>query len=318
MEVLKRLVELSIVAMVLAAGTMHAAQLSTDARGAVPHDVQQLVVIDYRAMQNSNAAMDLRARVMPPELKQFDEALAKSGLNENHDVDELAFALYRPSPGSDALQTVGIAQGQFDTQGILANFRKQKLKATMVRANAIYPMTRTGMMLCFVDPSTMVFGAKDAVTRALDVRDGMAASMLTNGGMMNAMQSIDSQPLWSILDDKGTQTMMRQLLGEAGSVTDFDTVRKHLEASWYGMDFQHGVNFNLVIQTGDSFAAATVSSLLTAAVMVRKLSASDTEKQALSATDIGSDAGKLTIHFASSDTEFSALLQSPLFQSMVK
>jgi hypothetical protein len=302
----------------LAAGTAQAAQLSTDARGAIPHDVQQLVVIDYRAMQNSSAAMDLRARVMPPELKQFDEALSKSGLNENHDVDELAFALYRPSPGSDALQTVGIAQGQFDTQDILANFRKQKLKATMVRTNAMYPMTRTGMMLCFVDPSTLVFGAKDAVTRALDVRDGMAASMLTNGAMMNAMQTIDSQPLWSILDDKGTQTMMKQLLGEAGSVTDFDSVRKHLEGSWYGMDFQHGVSFNLTIQTGDSFAAATVSSLLTAAVMVRKLSASDTEKQALSATDIGSDSGKMTIHFASSDTEFSALLQSPLFQSMVK
>jgi hypothetical protein len=295
-----------------------AAQLSTDARGAIPHDVQQLVVIDYRAMQNSTSAMDLRNRVMPPELKQFDDALAKSGLNENHDVDELAFALFRPTPGSDALQTVGVAQGQFDTESILANFTKQKLKATKVRTNSIYPMTKTGMVLCFVDPSTMVFGSKDAVTKALDVRDGSAASMLTNGAMMNAMQSVDSAALWSILDDKGTQTMMRQLLGEAGSVTDFDTVRKHLEASWYGMDFQHGVSFDLTIQTGDSFAAATVSSLLTAAVMVRKLSASDTEKQALGATDIGSDSGKLTIHFASSDSEFSALLQSPLFSSMVK
>src|ERR1700734_3688449 len=296
---------------------VHAAHLATDARGAIPHDVQQLVVIDYRAMQNSTAAMDLRSRVMPPELKQFDEALTKSGLNENHDVDELAFALFRPSVNSDALQTVGVAQGQFDTEGILANFHKQKLKATMVRTNSIYPMTKTGMVLCFVDPSTMVFGGKDAVTKALDVRDGMAASMLTNSAMMNAMQSVDTQPLWSILDDKGTQTMMKQLLGEAGSVTDFDTVKKHLEASWYGMDFQHGVSFNLTIATGDTFAAATISSLLTAAVMVRKLSASDTEKQALSATDISSDSGKLTIHFASSDTEFSALLQSPLFQSMV-
>ncbi|MGB9290945.1 MAG: hypothetical protein WCC31_19695 [Terracidiphilus sp.] len=313
---MKRFVGFSIFAILMAASA-HAAQLSTDARGAIPHDVQQLVVIDYRAMQNSTAAMDLRARVMPPELKQFDEALTKSGLNENHDVDELAFALFRPSATSDALLMVGVAQGQFDTEGILANFKKQKLKPAMVRTNSIYPMTKTGMVLCFVDPSTRVFGSKDAVTKALDARDGMAASMLTNGAMMNAMQSVDSQPLWSILDDKGTQTMMKQLLGEAGSVTDFDTVKKHLEASWYGMDFQHGVSFNLTIATGDSFAAATLSSLMTAALMVRKLSASDTEKTALSATDISSDSGKLTIHFASNDTEFSALLQSPLFQSMV-
>jgi hypothetical protein len=317
-ELLKGLVKVSVAAAaVVMCAHLPAAQLSTDARGAIPHDVQQLVVIDYRAMQNSEAAMDLRNRVMPPELKQFDEALTKSGLNENHDVDELAFALFRPTPGSESLQTVGVAQGQFDTDGILANFKKQKLKATMVRTNSIYPMTKTGMVLCFVDPSTMVFGGKDAVTKALDVRDGLAASMLTNNAMMSAMQSVDSEPLWSILDDKGTQTMMRQLLGEAGSVTDFDTVKKHLEASWYGMDFQHGVSFDLTIETGDSFAAATVSSLLTAAVMVRKLSASDTEKQALSATDISSSAGNLTIHFASTDSQFSALLQSPLFQSMV-
>jgi hypothetical protein len=300
------------------AATVQAAQLSTDARGAIPHDVQQLVVVDYRAMQNSSSAMNLKNRVMPPELKEFDEALTRSGLNENHDVDQLAFVLFRPSATSDALQTVGIAQGQFDEQDILANFRKQRLKATVLRANSIYPMTKAGMVLCFVDPSTMIFGSRDAVNKALDARDGMSASLLTNGPLMNAMQSVDTNPLWSVLDEKGTQTMMRQLLGEAGSVTDFESVRKRLEASWYSMDFQHGVDFDLTIQTGDTFAAATVSSLLTAAVMVRKMSASDIEKQALGSTDIGSDSGKLVIHFASSDTEFAALLQSPLFQTMVK
>jgi len=318
MHVLKEEMKFAMAGLLVAAASLaHGAQLSTDARGAIPRDVQQLVVIDYRAMQNSTAAMDLRNRVMPPELKQFDEALTKSGLNENHDVDQLAFALFRPTPNSDALQTVGIAQGQFDTDSILATFRKQKVKATVVRTNSIYPMTKTGMMLCFVDASTMIFGSKDAVTKALDARDGNTPSMLTNGTMMGAMQSVDSAALWSILDDRGTQVMMKQLLGEAGSVTDFDSVKKRMEASWYAMDFQHGVRFDLTIETGDSFTAATVSSLLTAAVMMRKMSASDTEKEALSDTSIGSDSGKLNVHFATSDTEFSALLQSPLFQSMV-
>ena len=276
------------------------------------------MVIDYRAMQNSQSAMDLRDRVMPPELKQLDEALAKSGLNENHDVDELAFALFRPSAGSDSLLTVGIAQGQFSVDEVVANFRKQKIKPAMVRTNSIYPMTKAGMVLCFVDPSTMVFGQKDAVTKALDARDGVTQSLLTNGAMMDAMRSVDSEPLWSILDGKGTQTMMKQLLGEAGSVTDFETVQQRLQASWYSMNFQHGVKFDLTISTGDSFTAATVSSLLTAAVMLRKMSGSDTEKQALSATSIGSDSGRLSIHFATTDGEFVSLLQSPLFQSMVR
>ncbi|MGD0154564.1 MAG: hypothetical protein ABSB50_00610 [Terracidiphilus sp.] len=320
---------ISILAMLLAAAApAPAAQLTTDARGAIPHDVQQLVAIDYRAMQNSTAAMNLRNRVMPPELKQFDEALSKftlktgkTGASQGEPiddyVDELAFALFRPSPGSDALQTVGVAQGQFPTADILASFRAQKIRPTMVRTNSVYPMGKTGMVLCFVDPSTMIFGGKDSVTKSLDARDGMAPSLLTNGSMMNAMQSVDSNPLWSILDNAGTQTMMKQLLGQAGSLTDFDTVKQRLEASWYSMDFSHGVKFDLTIETGDTFTAATMSSLLSAAVMVRKMTGSDTEKQALNETSIDSDSGKLGIHFATSDTEFSALLQSPLFQNVV-
>ncbi len=310
------------------AASASAAQLSTDARGAIPHDVQQLVVIDYRAMQDSPAAMDLRDRVMPPELKQFDEALKKTALsnqgNMDQYVDELAFALFRPAStgaagsSSDTLMTVGIAQGQFPMQDIMARFKTQKLKPAMVRANSVYPMTKAGMVLCFVDPSTMIFGDKDAVNKALDARDGIAPSMLTNNNMMSAMQSVDSSPLWSILDDKGTQTMMGQLLGQAGSATDYNTVSKKLQSSWYSMDFQHGVKFDLTIATGDAFTAATLSSLMTAAVMVKKMTSSDAEKEALNATSISSSADQLSIAFASTDNEFSSLLHSPLFESMVR
>ena len=320
---LKTLMKFSIVPVILlAAGAAQAAQLDTDARGAIPKDVQQLVVIDYRAMQNSPSAMSLRNRVMPPELKQFDQALKKTALGGSGSmdqyVDELAFALFRTSAKSeDNLETVGIAQGQFPEQDIMATFKKQRIKPTMVRTNSIYPMTRTGMMLCFVDASTMIFGDKAAVTKALDARDGIAQSLLANGQMMSAMQSVDSSALWSILDDQGTQTMMKQLLGQAGSVADFDTVKKRLQGSWYSMDFAHGVRFDLTIATGDPFTAATMSSLLSAAVIVRKMSSSDAEKDALAATTIASNAGQLNIHFASSDTQFASLLQSPLFQSMV-
>ena len=295
----------------------HAAQLSNDARTAVPHEVQQLVVVDYRAMQNSDTAMQLRDRVMPPDLKQFDDALRKSGLNDNHDVDQLAFALFRPESASDQLQTVGIAQGQFAIDDVLANFRKQRVRPKIIRNNKVYPMGKTGMVLCFVDPSTMVFGESEAVKQALDVRDGLGPNLLSNGAMMDAMKSVDSEPLWSILDQKGTQTMMRQVMGQAGSVTDYDSVRKRLLSSWYSMNFQHGVKFDLTIVTGDAFAAATLSSLLNAAVAYKKMSGSDSEKLALSGTDVSSNAGQLAIHFATSDSGFNELLKSSLFQSMV-
>ncbi len=319
MNLLKAILRVAIPVLFLTAGlSLHAAQLSADASSAIPHSVQQLVAIDYHAMENSTSAMELRARVMPPELKRFEDALKNSGLNENHDVEQLAFALFREKDGEDKLSTVGIAQGQFPIQDILANFRKQKVKATLLRTNKIYPLAKTGMVVCFVNPSTMVFGDSDAVNKALDARDSLAPSMLTNVPMMDAMRSVEFDPLWSILDKKGTETMMKQILGEAGSSNDFDSVKKHLEASWYGMDFQHGVKFDLTIATGDSFASATLQSLLSAGLSLRKASGTDAEKQALSATSISSEAGKLTIHFATGDAQFNSLLESPLFRGVVR
>lgn len=296
----------------------NAAQLSSDARAVIPRDVQQLVTIDYRAMQNSPTAMALRDRVMPPDLKQFDDALRRSGLNDNHDVDQLAFALFRTNPKTDDVAILGLAQGQFPVEDIMANFKKHRVKPTVVRGSQIYPMGKTGMVLCFVDPSTMIFGGTDAVKASLDARDGNRPTLLSNSTLMDAMRSVDSGDLWSVLDQQGTQTMMKQVLGEAGSVADYDSVRKRLQVSWYGMNFEHGVSFDMTIVTGDPFAAATVSSLLNAAVVYKKLSATDAEKAALAGTDVSSSSGRLLVHFSASDSDFASLLKSPLFQSMVK
>jgi hypothetical protein len=298
----------------------HAAQLSSDARSAIPYEVQQLVVIDYRIMQNSSSAMELRGQVMPPELKQLEEAMRKSGLDDNQDLEQLAVVIYRgagATTGSEDLHTIGIAQGQFPVQDVIANFKKKKLKVTQVRTNKIYPLGTTGMSVVFLDDSTMVFGGLSSVKEALNARDGLTPSLLTNGQVMDSMRTVDSEPLWSVLDQKGTQTMMKQVLGQAGSMADFDTIKKRMVASWYSMDFQHGVKFNMSVVTGDAFAAATVSSLLNAAVLYQKMSGTDSDKQALDETDISSSSGRLDVHFASSDAQFGTLLKSPMFQSMV-
>jgi hypothetical protein len=306
------------IALSSSAQAVFSAQLSTEARTVIPREVQQIVAIDYRAMQNSPAATELRDRLMPPELKLLDQALLKSGLNDEQVVEQLDFAIVRSDGSSGELYVVGVAQGQFPVQDILAKFRQEKLKATEVRTNRIYPMEHTGMMLCFVNSSTMVFGTQEAVIRALDARDGARQSLLNNSSMLDAMHSIDSEPMWSILDQKGTETMLHQVLGEAGALTDYETVRKRLQASWYAMNFEHGVHFDLTIATGDAFAASTVSSLLNTAIAARKLSTVEAEKQALNSTTIAADSGRLNIHFAASNQDFSGLLKSPLFQAMVE
>src|ERR1700761_2392525 len=266
-----------------------AAQLDSDARTAIPKDVQQIIVVDYRAMQNSPAAMDLKARILPPELKQLEQALKVSGFNENHDVEELAFAAYRI--GDNNVKIVGIAQGQFSLPDIMASIKKSKVKPTLWHTNKLYPMGASGMLVTFLNPTTMVFGSSDAIKPALDARDGFAPNLLSNPDMLQQMGAVDSQPLWSIMDQKGTQFMMRGLLGEASQLTDYKQVKKRLLGSRYTMNFQNGGKVNLPGAPPDSFTAATMSSLLNAAAMYKKVSGTAIEKQAIDETTIDSNAG---------------------------
>ncbi len=301
----------------LTLGLAFGAQLSTDARGSIPKDVQQLIVVDYRAMQNSQAAMDLKARVLPPELKDLEKALVTSGIDDNHDIEELAFASFHLKPDDDSSRIVGVAQGQFSVPDILADFKKRKVKPQLLRTNKMYPMTGSGMLVCFVNPTTMVFGSSDAIKYALNARDGFAPSMLANQPLMQQMGLVDTEPIWSLLDGKGTQMMMRSVMGQASQLTDYESVRKRLISSRYSMNFNNGVKFSLAVVTPDTFTAATMSSMMNAGAMYEKMSGTVVEKQAIDNTDISSNAGTLNVNFTSSDSQFATLLHSSLFQSVV-
>ncbi len=294
-----------------------AAQLSSDAKSAIPKEVQQLIVVDYRAMQNSTAAMDLKDRVLPPELKRLETALKSSGLKVDQDADVLAFAAFRDA-GGQGTRTVGIAQGQFHTREIMANFAKNKVKPVMIRNNSVYPMGSSGMSVVFLNQTTMVFGDREAVKEAMDARDGMSPDFLSNGDMVNDMASVDSKAVWSLLDAKGTQTMMKGVLGDASQLADYDTVRNRMKSSRYTMDFQNGVKFDMAVVMSDTLTAATAATLMKGVSIMRQTSGTPMEKSALNQTTIDSNAGTLTVDYSSSDSQFASLLTSPLFQSVVK
>lgn len=308
---------LSIAALMFLGTAAHSAQLSTDAKAAIPRDVQQIIVVDYRAMQNSPAAMSLKDRTLPPELKRLETSLKTSGLKVDQDADILAFAAFHSATG-EGTRTIGIAQGQFHTREILASFAKQKTKPVMVRNNSVYPMGSAGMSVVFLNQTTMVFGDRDAVKASIDARDGMASNFLSNGDMVNEMISVDQKAMWSLLDQKGTQTMMKGVLGEASGLADYDTVRNRMRSSRYTMDFQNGVKFNLAVVMSDTVTAATAATLMKGVVLLKKTSGTPLEKTALDDTIIDSNAGTLTVAYSSSDSQFASLLSSPLFQSVVK
>ena len=307
-----KIVKICLVSLLLA-GLSYAMPLNSSARAVIPTDLQQLISVDYRAMKDSPTAMQLKQQVLPDNLKQFEGALKAIGIDPNKDVDTLAFAAFRV--GKQGSRGIGVAAGAFDMKTVLKKMKVQKLTGTKYRTSLLYPM-EGGMSMTFLDDSTLLFGEPSAVKMALDTRDGEILNIDANSTMADMMSSVDSAPVWSILDQQGTQNMLRSALGDASKVADYDTVKKRLLGSRYTMSFVSGVNFDLTVVTSDTVTAATLSSLLKAGILYKKMSASPAEKVAMENTTVDSDSQNLQVHFKSNDQQFQSLMHSELFAAV--
>jgi len=200
-------------------------------------------------------------------------------------------------------------------KSLLAKMKVKKIGGTKYRTYTIYPMNG-GVQMVFIDPYTMLFGEQNAVKMGLDARDGEIESLNSNGAITDMMPSVSDGAVWSVLDPIGTQNLMKSTLGDAATLADYDTVKKRLTGSRYTMDFNQGVNFDLDVITSDSMTAATLSSLVKAGLMFRKMNATGGEKVALDSTTVDSDSGILKLHFKTDDNKFQALMKSDLFTAI--
>ena len=292
-----------------------AAAMGSSARNVIPSDVQQVITVDYRALKNSSTAMALKDQVLPPSLKEFETSLKGVGIDPEKDVDQLTFASYRH--GKEGVKVVGVAQGSFSMKAFLKKAKLNKTKPIKYRDTDIYPMSG-GMQMTFLDENSLLFGDSGAVKGALDARDGYAPQLDSNSQVTDMIGSVESATVWSILDQQGTQNMLLSALGDAGKLADFDTIKKRVLGSRYQMNFQSGVNFDLDVVTSDSVTAATLSSLVKAGVLYRKMTATPVEKVALENVAINSDSSNLQMHFKADDKQFQSLMHSQLFEAVSK
>jgi hypothetical protein len=292
-----------------------AASLATAARSVIPSEVQQIINVDYRRLRNSETAMAMKSKLVPPNLKQFEDALKSIGVVPDRDLDQITLASFRTK--DHTLDIVGIAQGQFPRKKLNLQLAKQKIKGDKFNNVVLYPMAG-GMTMTFLDDWTMLFGSKAAVEASLNARDNSSESMNANSQIADMIPSVEAGTVWSVLDAAGTQTMMKTALGAASQLGEYETVKKRLTGSRYSMDFDRGVDFNLNVVTSDNVTAATLSSLLKAGIMFKKMNASPTEKLAIENTTVDSDNTKLLVHFKADDKSFQQLLESPMFVTVTR
>jgi len=290
-----------------------AAPLGTNTRTVLPAQIQQIISVDYRALRNSSSGIALKNRVLPENLKAFESSLRGMGVNPDVDVEQLTFVAYRTPKGT--MRNFGVASGQFEPKKVVARLKLKKQKSEKYRDSYLWN-TGSAFDMTFLDDNTMLFGESASVKDGLDVRDGEQLGVASVPEMMQMIVDAESGPVWSVLDQQGTQNMLRSALGEASALADYDTIKKRLLGSRYSLDLQHGVDFGLNVQTSDSFTAGTLSALMKAGILYKKATGSPAEKSAMDSMEVDSDSGRLVVKFKADDTKFQALLQTDMFKAV--
>ncbi len=296
-------------------GVANAMPLNSSARAVVPADLQQLISVDYRALQNSPTATALKQQLMQAQenLKEFEGALRGVGINPDKDIDTLALPSFRTA--KQGIRTIGIASGPFNMKAVIKKMTLAKIKPTKYRTQDLYPMDG-GFVMTFLDPSTLLFGEPSAVKLGLNTRDGETLNVDTNPTMAEMISDVDSAAFWSILDQQGSQAMMRSALGDAAKVADYESVKNRVLGSYYTMDFSSGVNFDLTVVTSDSVTAGALAMGMKLVAMYKKSGASPVEKAAMDNATFDSDGAKFVMHFKDSDAQFQSLMHTPMFAAI--
>ncbi len=259
--------------------------LSTAIIGLFPKDLGELAYVDLKAARQFSWFSQLRDQVLPPRFRQFEQFLASAGVDPSTQVEELAWG-FVGSTDSQAEQIVGVALGQFNPAATEQTFKTQKLPVIKDHGFNLYPFgSGTGggdILFLFIDNNTAAFGQRQALDELLDVRKGLADSVLHNDTLAPLISDANGSGLfWAAMNRQYTQIALKQLLPQADQFPQATQIVNRVQAMFVNIHADGGVDtrFQAVCASPDD--ANVMAAALQAAVMYRKYQATQAANQDL-------------------------------------
>jgi hypothetical protein len=284
--------------------------LSAPAQALIPSDAQQITSIDYPSAVESGSLSAMEGSILQPYLLGFENSLREVGVIPALEFQQLTLAIVRPPQTGFGLE--GVAQGQFPLAIVKLLLSAKNIQLIGYRTYSIY--TLSGTDLTSLNGQTMVFGDHYAIRYALDTYDGYYPNLDANPQLLGLLSALTSAPEWSVLDQRGTQSMVLSALGGAPQLSGYVD---SLLTSYYKLNATEKlVSFEMNVVTPDSPTAATLSSVLEAIIQMRLLTATPAEKQALREVIVDTNGSNVRLRFQSTEDGFESLLSTSLFRML--
>lgn len=266
-----------------------AGTLSTSVIGMFPKDIGEFAYADLKSAHKFPWFPQLRDQLLPSRFRQFEKFLSSAGVDPDTQVDELAWGGEAAAQGKGE-QVVGVALGSFDPSSSETRFKQQKLPMVEVHGYHLYAFgSGSGpddILFMFIDPNTAAFGHRSALEKLIDVRTGVAQSLLTNDTLFPLINEANGTGIiWAVLNKDYANLAMQQLIPQANQFPQAATIIKRIRAMTISVNAEEGVDTHFQAVCDSTDDANLLSAALQAGLMYRRYQESQSNPDLAGALD---------------------------------
>jgi hypothetical protein len=299
-----------------------AGTLSTTVIGMFPKDVGEFAYADLKSARKYSWFPQLRDQLLPSRFRQFEQFMTSAGLDPNTQVEELAWGgITVTKAGGEAV--IGIALGSFDPSAVELRFKQQKMATYDIQGYHLYSfgsgVAPNDILFLFLDSNTAAFGHRAAMEELINVRLGMAESLLSNDKLYPLISETNGRGMiWAVLDRNYTHLAMQQLMPQANQFPQAATVVNRMQAMTIDVEADSGIDAHFQGVCGSVDDANLLGAALQAGVMYRHYQEAQTNSPLAAALDqvrITPSGDRIKVDAPVTQDQLLSLIQSKAFSA---
>jgi len=299
-----------------------AGTLSTSVIGMFPKDLGEFAYADLKSARKYPWFPQLRDQLLPSRFREFEQFLTAAGVDPNTQVEELAWGGLAATKGGGE-SVMGIALGSFDPSAVDARFKQQKTPAHDMQGYHVYSFgsgtSPNEILFLFLDSNTAAFGHRAAMEQLINVRLGMAESLLSNDKLYPLINEANGKGMiWAVLDQNYTHLAMQQLLPQANQFPQAATIINRMQAMTINVEADNGIDAHFQGVCGSVDDANMLSAALQAGVMYRRYQEAQTNSPLAAALDqvrVTPNGDRIKVDAPVTQDQLLSLIQSHAFST---
>jgi hypothetical protein len=308
--------------------SLPAGTLSVNVIAMFPKNTAEFAYADLKEARQFPWYAQFKSQTLPVRFSDLEYFLASAGVDDNAQIDELAWSLASADSASgsddkaapDSRDLLGVALGNFDPDAAKSFMKAHKIHGTDYRGYTLYPCASCDdLSVVFIDSSTVAFGQLRLPQHLIEVRVAPDDSLIQNEKMFPLISQVNGRGIfWGVLNPGGTHQALAQIVPEATQFPQAGKLFNKLQAMVISVQGTGDLDAHFQLISSSPEDAATISQLLQAGILLRQFEAKNSDPDLatlLASIRVVPNSEGLEISFAVTSDQLVSLIKSNTFSA---